>query len=93
MQPPDALQRLKFLYDQVHQTAERIEHLPQSLPLDIAPASLNYEKDLSRLQGEYNRLVQQLEADGLLYPAELEAQRLPHSFTSPKLNRHPQRNG
>lgn len=84
MNQPHALERLKFLYDQVHQTAERIAHLPQSLPLGIEPASLNYEKDLSRLQGEYNRLVQQLEAEGLLSSTELEAQRLPRSLARNK---------
>lgn len=74
------LEKLKFLYDQVHQTAERIEHLPSSLPLDVRPRSLNYGQDLKRLESEYNHLVQVAREQGLLKPADLDAEGLPHHF-------------
>jgi len=73
----EALERLKFLYDQVRQTAERQEHLHARLPLDIEPQSLNYDEDLVRLQWEYNRLVEAAEAEGTLSAADLEARGLP----------------
>lgn len=74
------LERLKFLYDQVHQTAERAEHLSERLAYPLDPASLNYDEDLTRLQGEYNRLVRSAEADGLLSAAQLAAEGLPAQF-------------
>lgn len=80
MDRAETLDQLKFLYDQVHQTAERIEHLPASLPLDIEPQSLNYDKDLMRLRGEYNRLALAARVDGVLAEAELEAEGLPLQF-------------
>lgn len=80
MNRSETMKRLKFLYDQVHQTAEREEHLEERMPLQVQANSLNYHKDLSRLQGEYNRLVQSAQAEGLLTSAELEAAELPHQF-------------
>lgn len=76
----ETLERIKFLYDQVHQTAERREHLQERMPLHVHPQSLNYEKDLSRIRGEYNRLVQSARAEGLLSAADLEAEELPQQF-------------
>lgn len=73
----ETLERLKFLYDQVHQTAERIEHLPERLPLDIRPRSLNYEEDLARIRAEYNRLAREARDRGWLTGAALEAEGLP----------------
>lgn len=80
MEHNEILERLKFLHDQVHQTAERAEHLPERLPFPIQPRSLNYEKDLSRLVGEYNRLVNSARADGRLTPADLAENGLPEQF-------------
>lgn len=54
------LKRLKFLCDQVHHTAERRAHLEERMPLHIHPQSLNYDDDLTGIQGEYNRMVQQV---------------------------------
>jgi hypothetical protein len=82
----ETLQRLKFLSDQVHQTAERVEHLPSAMPLHVHPESINWEKDLSRFQGEYNRLVRDALETGTLTPAELERENLPEGF-------HQQREG
>lgn len=78
----ETLQRIKFLYDQVHQTAERAEHLEERMPLHVHPESLNYEKDLTRIQGEYNRLVQTAQAEGILTPSDLEAEKLPLRFNT-----------
>lgn len=75
-----ALDRLKFLYDQVHQTGERLEHLPERLPLPIRPESVNYGEDLARLKNEYNRLAREVQAEGLLTAADLEAAGLPTRF-------------
>lgn len=80
MDRSEALHQLKFLYDQVHQTAERVEHLPERLPPDVHPTSLNYEKDLSRIQGEYNRLVRSAQEEGLLSEQDLEGEGLPLHF-------------
>jgi hypothetical protein len=74
---PEALRRLKFLYDQVHQTAERVEHLPAALPLHIHPESLNYPEDLRRIEAEYNRLAGSAMAEGTFTAADLEAEGLP----------------
>lgn len=76
----ETMQRLKFLYDQVHQTAERAEHLEERMPLHVHPESLNYEKDLSRIQGEYNRLVRDARGAGTLTESDLEAEGLPAQF-------------
>ena len=76
----EILQRLRFLCDQVHQTAARAEHLPERLPLGIEPRSLNYDRDLARYEEEYNRLVGEAQAEGLLSSADLEAQGLPERF-------------
>ena len=80
MKREETLERLKFLYDQVHQTAERQEHLPERLPLPIEPQSLNYDKDLSRFEGEYNRLVRSAQAEGLLTDMDLAENGLPQQF-------------
>lgn len=80
MDRAEALEKLKFLYDQVHQTAERAEHLEERLPLHIHPQSLNYERDLSRFQGEYNRLARQAWEQGLLTAGDLETEGLPTEF-------------
>lgn len=74
------LHRLKFLFDQVHQTAERVEHLPASLPLDIQPKSINWGEDLQRIEAEYNWLAGQALADKTLSEAELAAEGLPARF-------------
>lgn len=84
MERSDVLNRLKFLYDQVHQTAERVEHLPERMPLHVHPESLNYEEDLVRIQGEYNRTAQQAQAEGVLTAAELEEEGLPLQFQRQK---------
>lgn len=73
----ETLSRLKFLQDQVHQTAERAEHLPQQLPPGIRAESLNYQEDLARLRREYNRLAAGAVKQGLITPGDLQAQRLP----------------
>lgn len=80
MERDETLERLKFLYDQVHQTAERADHLQERLAFPIEPRSLNYEKDLTRITGEYNRLVSSAQADGRLTPADLEQNGLPDQF-------------
>jgi hypothetical protein len=80
MDREDTLNRLKFLHDQVHQTAERIEHLPASMPLHVHPQSLNYDKDLLRFEGEYNRLALAACTEGLLDATQLEAEGLPAQF-------------
>ncbi|HWH70916.1 MAG TPA: hypothetical protein VNT26_16120 [Candidatus Sulfotelmatobacter sp.] len=80
LQKQHVLHRLKFLYDQVHQTAERIEHLPASMPLHIHPQSLNWDEDLHRFEDEYNWLVGQALADKTLTEGELEAEGLPARF-------------
>lgn len=77
MERDEALERLKFLHDQVHQTAERQEHLAERLPLAIEPQSLNYKEDLTRLRAEYNRLAGEAQSAGLVSAAELEEQGLP----------------
>lgn len=76
----EALHQLKFLFDQVHQTAERIEHLPAAMPLHVHPQSLNYPDDLHRLEGEYKRLFREGIAQGLFTPADVEAEGLPAEF-------------
>lgn len=81
----EALEQLKFLWDQVHQTAERIEHMPVSMPLGVHADSLNYEKDLTRFQGEYNRLAQTAQSAGLLSAQEIQAEGLPHRFERERL--------
>lgn len=75
-----ALHRLKFLHDQVHQTAERLQHLPERLPLSVRPESVNYGEDLARLKNEYDRLAREALAEGLLTAADLEATGLPPGF-------------
>ncbi|MFZ5823128.1 MAG: hypothetical protein ACOY94_02100 [Bacillota bacterium] len=80
MNRSEAMERIKFLYDQVHQTAERQEHLQERMPLHVQPQSLNYHKDLSRIQGEYNRMVQFVQTEGLLSRSDLEAEGLPLRF-------------
>ena len=64
----------------MHQTAARTERLPERLPLGIEPESLNYDQDLARFQEEYNRLVGEAQAEGVLSAADLEAQGLPDRF-------------
>lgn len=81
MNRDETLKQLKFLYDQVHQTAERSEHLEERMPLHVHPESLNYEKDLSRIQGEYNRLVRAARREGLLSETDLESEGLPVQFS------------
>jgi hypothetical protein len=78
----NALQKIKFLYDQVHQTAERVEHLSASMPLDVHPESLNYEKDVIRFKAEYNRVVERAIAGGDLSERALAAEELPRRFDS-----------
>jgi len=80
VQKENVLHRLKFLYDQVHQTAERVQHLPASMPLHVHPQSLNWDEDLHRFEDEYNWLVGQALADKTLTPDELAAQELPERF-------------
>ncbi|MDF2630311.1 MAG: hypothetical protein K0R39_4142 [Symbiobacteriaceae bacterium] len=80
MHKGNTLQRLKFLFDQVHQTAERVEHLPAALPLDIQPVSINWDEDLRRFEDEYNWLVGQALADKTLTVEELQAEGLPEHF-------------
>ena len=80
MRRKEILARLEMLHDQVHQTAERMAHLPERLPMEIEPQSLNYDRDLSRFQGEYNRLVREAQAEGLLSAADLEEYGLPEQF-------------
>lgn len=80
MNQSEALERIKFLYDQVHQTAERQEHLQERMPLQVHPQSLNYGKDLSRIKGEYNRMVQFVQTEGLLSRSDLEGEGLPIRF-------------
>lgn len=80
----EALQRLKFLHDQVHQTAERCEHLGERMPMHVQAASLNYEQDLMRVQGDYNRLVRAVQVEGLFTVVELEAEGLPLHFDQGK---------
>lgn len=77
MESRKALERAKFLHGQVHQTAGRREHLPERMPLDVSPASLNYGEDLRRLKGEYNRFVQEAVAGGWLTAADLGRAGLP----------------
>lgn len=81
MNRKETLQQLKFLYDQVHQTAERAEHLEERMPLHVHPQSLNYEKDLSRIQGEYNRLARTARVEGVLSETDLKAEGLPTVFS------------
>lgn len=80
MHKGNTLRRLKFLFDQVHQTAERVEHLPAALPLEIHPTSINWDEDLHRFEDEYNWLVGQALADKTLTPEELQAEGLPQRF-------------
>ncbi len=80
----EALERLKFLHDQVHQTAERSDHLAERMPLHVHPDSVNYPKDLTRLKGEYNRLVGKAQTDGLITVAELQREGLPPKFDQSK---------
>lgn len=77
----ERLEQLKSLSFQVHQTSRRQEHLPNSMPLHVHPESINWEKDLTRLQGEYNRLARAAMADGLLTPADLAEAGLPESIS------------
>ena len=74
------LHRLKFLWDQVHQTAERIEHLSAALPLDVEPKSLNYPDDLARMKAEYNWLAKSAMQDKTLTEGDLAAEQLPLEF-------------
>ncbi|MFZ5817896.1 MAG: hypothetical protein ACOY93_21810 [Bacillota bacterium] len=83
MNRSETLERLKFLYDQVHQTAERREHLEERMPLHVHPASLNYGEDLARIRDEYNWLAKQARAGRLLTEADLEAEGLPVQFDGP----------
>lgn len=80
MNRTETLGRLKFLNDQVHQTAEREEHLSASMPLNVQPRSLNYDDDLARFKGEYNRLVRAAAGEGLLSADDLESEGLPAEF-------------
>lgn len=83
MDRAEALTRLKFLHDQVHQTAERSDHLGERMPLHVHPDSLNYPKDLTRLKGEYNRLAGKAQADGLFTAVEMQREGLPPQFDHP----------
>ncbi|HYG57884.1 MAG TPA: hypothetical protein VD902_07440 [Symbiobacteriaceae bacterium] len=74
------LHRLKFLWDQVHQTAERLEHLPSARPLHVHAESLNYPEDMSRFKREYNWLVQSALYDKTLTESDLQAAGLPPRF-------------
>jgi len=76
----EMLNQLKFLYDQVYQTSERLQHLPERMPMQVEAQSLNYDDDLLRLQGEYNRAVKRAQEEGLLTAADLEAEGLPLQF-------------
>jgi len=80
MDQRETMERLKFLYDQVHQTAERAEHLEERMPLHVHPQSLNYERDLDRVKGEYNRLVQHMQESAMLTNQDLEDEGLPVQF-------------
>jgi len=80
MNRQEAMERLKFLYDQVHQTAERKDHLGERMPLHVEARSLNYGKDLGRIEGEYNRLSHALREAGTVSQAELEAEGMPVEF-------------
>lgn len=84
-----AMQQLKFLWDQVHQTEERSDHLEERMPLHVHAASLNYEKDLTRLQGEYNRVARTAWESGLLTADEIEREGLPFQFEHHKESRNP----
>jgi hypothetical protein len=80
MDKAETLHRLKFLYDQVHQTAERVDHLPASLPLHIHPQSINWDEDVVRIEREYNWLSRTALEGGTLTQRELEAEGLPVEF-------------
>lgn len=80
MNRQEGMNELKFLYDQVHQTAERKEHLGERMPLHVEARSLNYGKDLRRIRSEYNRLSRDLREAGTVSQAELEAEGLPAEF-------------
>lgn len=80
MDARETMERVKFLHDQVHQTAERKEHLPERIPMDVRPESLNYGEDLRRLRGEYDRFVQEAVAGGVLSAHDLEREGLPLSL-------------
>lgn len=71
------LDRLRSLAAQVDRTAERASDLPHQMAFHVHPQSLNYEKDLLRLQGEYNRMVLAAHVDGILTAADLAAEGLP----------------
>lgn len=86
MHKANTLERLKFLYDQVHQTAERVDHLPASLPIHIQPKSLNWDDDLHHLEAEYNWLAGQALADKTLTESELAEAGLPVRF--PRSRQH-----
>lgn len=79
MNPAETLHRLKFLHDQIHQTAERSRHLPSAMPLHVHPESLNYQEDLTRLKQEYRHAVDAAIVQGELSPADLAREGLPHS--------------
>jgi len=81
MDRTEVLERLKFLHDQVHQTAERIRHLPQSIPFHVHPQSLNYEEDLEHIKAEYRWLAGEACRDQTLSPEELVEEGLPAELT------------
>lgn len=77
MEKAEALEQLKSLHDQIRRTEIRQEDLPDQMPFHVHPQSVNYEKDLTRLQGEYNRLAASLQREGVLTEMELAAEELP----------------
>lgn len=80
MERHETMEQLKFLYDQVHQTAEREEHLQERMPVHVEARSLNYEKDLTRIKGEYNRLVRTALEEGILRTEDLRQNHLPERW-------------
>lgn len=78
MKRDETLHRLKFLHDQIHQTAERVEHLPSAMPIHVHPQSVNYEEDLTRLKQEYRHAVDKAIVNQILSPADLAQEGLPH---------------
>ncbi|MGE5673250.1 MAG: hypothetical protein ACM3XM_05135 [Mycobacterium leprae] len=84
MKQEEALQQLHDLWDLAHRTYERQVNLPEAMPLHVHPQSLNYGKDLTRAEGEYNRLVAKCWADGILTAADLARVGLPERLDLPE---------
>lgn len=77
MERNETLDRLQSLFDRVHRTAERGDHLQERVPLPVQTRSLNYAQDLENLQGEYRRLVSAALAEGVVNEIDLAAAGLP----------------